>query len=157
MNFFSIRLARKVLIFRPFFSPLALRSDTLRYFFVGGINTSITFLLYQLFLFFFSASVSYFFSWIIGFLLVVTIYPGKVFGAKQINVFARCTYALSYLSVFTSGLVLTSFLLSVGFNARFSILIVLLSTSLSNLVLGRFIFRRCSQLGSTRSDAYDHH
>ena len=37
-------------------------------------------------------------------------------------------------------------LLSIGFNARFSILIVLFATSLSNLVFGRFIFRGRSSL-----------
>ena len=140
-NFFLSRPLVKVLIFRPFFLRLRFCSDTLRYFIFGGLNTFLTFLIYQLFLFFFSASVSYIFSWIIGFLIVVAIYPRKVFGVKQINVFSRCAFALSYLSVFTLGLVLTSLLLSIGLSARFSILLVLLSTSLSNLVLGRFIFR----------------
>ena len=146
-----------MLITRLFSSLFGFRSDVLRYILVGGLNTAITFLLYQIFLFFFSASVSYFFSWVIGFLAVVTIYPNKIFGAKRINAVARCTFAFSYLFVFSLGLVLTSLLLSIGFNARFSILIVLFATSLSNLVFGRFIFRgRSSLVGKPRSDAYDH-
>ena len=140
-NSFLSRPPVKVLIFRLLFLRFRFCSDTLRYFIFGGLNTFSTFLLYQLFLFFFSASVSYIFSWIIGFLVVVAIYPRKVFGVKRINFFSRCVFALSYLSVFTLGLVLTSSLLSIGFSARFSILVVLLSSSWSNLVLGRFIFR----------------
>ena len=134
-------LIKKLVHFKFLPSSISIFSDALRYFFVGGFNSIITFLLYQLSLFFFPANASYFFSWIAGFLIVVFFYPDNVFVSSRISRISRLFFSFLYLFNFILGIVSLSFLSSVGLGSRFSILIVLVITSFSNFFAGRFIFR----------------
>ena len=124
---------------------MSFRSDALRYLLAGGLNTVITFLLYQFLLSFFSSSISYVMSWTAGFLIVVIFYPDKVFTGGRANFLTRSLYAFMYITVFVFGLALLSFLASIGLSSRVSILLVLFATALLNLLFGRFLFRESSK------------
>lgn len=133
MNFTTLK---SLLFSQSFFT------DALRFIFVGGLNTSVTLLLYQLFLFILSPPIAYALSWTAGFFLAILFYPTLIFLRAHSSNTARLSFALTYFLVFSSGLGLLSLFDTTGLSSRISIIFVLVLTSSLSFLAGRCIFRR---------------
>lgn len=122
-------------------SATTLGADALRFLVAGVINTALTLILYQILLIFFSAHYSYLLAWFAGLLLVVMLYPDKVFPGGRRDFASRILFGGIYAIVLLAGLGLLSLLGHLGVSARLSILFVIPITTALNLALGRLFLR----------------
>lgn len=120
----------------------ALFKDGLRFLFAGLMNAGVTFLVYQLLLFWTGEKVAYALSWIVGLLIVVLVYPSKVFVGGRKDLTVRLALGVSYLLVFLIGLGLLDLLTTTGVSPRVSIILVMAVTTATNFLFGRTLVRR---------------
>ncbi|MFC1701368.1 hypothetical protein ACFL1J_01275 [Pseudomonadota bacterium] len=116
-------------------------ADGLRFIIAGGINTILTLCIYQFALFFLSHSFAYAFSWLVGILYLIIVYPTKVFpggnnSPKRIGVATAI-----YLVVFMISLWSLDFIVSTGLHERLAIFVVLVMSASLNFVLMRLVYR----------------
>lgn len=143
MNRIALRLNlhKVVYVFRSFVAAKNLGADALRFFIAGAANTLFTTAVYQILLFFLPPSISYLVAWVVGFILVLTVYPEKVFPGGQKDFVSRVLFAIAYFAVFLAGLGLLHWLNAAGLSSRFSIFAALSFTSILNLFFGRLFLR----------------
>ncbi|RFC63649.1 GtrA family protein [Fulvimarina endophytica] len=138
-----MRLAiAKWLTFRTLLSRASLGADALRFLVAGGLNTLLTFLIYQLALFLVSPSLAYGLAWLCGLAFVMVFYPSRVFAQKNTQLRNRLALAATYLIVFFVGLATIDILSRLGMPPRYSIIFAIVVTTVSNFVCGRFLVRR---------------
>jgi len=116
--------------------------DSVRFLLAGGINTVATLALYQILLVFFSHTVSYSISWIIGILLVVIYYPTKVFPGGYNSIYHCLSVILIYALVFVMSLWFLGILVKLEVNPRVAIIYVLILSTMLNFLLIRVVYRR---------------
>lgn len=144
-----MRLAiAKWLTLRTLLSRASLGADALRFLVAGGLNTLLTFLLYQLALFVVSPSLAYGLAWLCGLVFVVVFYPSRVFAQKNTKLGNRLAIAATYLIVFFIGLATIDILSRFGMPPRYSVIFAIVVTTVSNFIGGRFLVRREIGLGS---------
>ena len=124
-----------------FLHGTALSADAGRFVAAGIVNTILTLLLYQVLVFRCSAQTSYLLAWLIGFLLVISFYPKRVFVDGRKGFLSRLVFGATYGAILLLGMVLLSILEYLGLGARLPIFIVVPVTTLANFSLGRLIFR----------------
>jgi putative flippase GtrA len=117
-------------------------ADGFRFVLAGALNTLLTLALYQGLLFFLPPWLAYTFSWIAGLILVVVVYPSRVFASGRRDLLARGLFGGSYAAVFLAGLFALRFLQSIGVPPRISIFAVIVLTTTVNFFSGRLILTR---------------
>src|SRR6476659_10705664 len=83
---------------------LLLLGDALRFAIAGILNTSLTLLAYQLFLFVMPRQGAYALSWVCGIVFVLVFYPSQVFMGGRTKWMSRICLGLSYGVIFLLGL-----------------------------------------------------
>ena len=116
-------------------------ADGLRFVVAGAVNTLVTLAIYQLLLFVVPAWLAYTISWMCGLLLVMVLYPSRVFAGARRDIAARVWLGASYAAVFLLGLGTLRMLQAAGVPARLAIFAVLAVTTASNFILGRLILK----------------
>jgi putative flippase GtrA len=119
------------------------RYDALRFLLAGGLNTLLTFLLYQGLLIWFGPQPAYFFAWVAGLVYVAIVYPDRVFVGSRATPLSRLLVAANYLCIYLLGAGLLALCAKLGVNARISIIFSLvLTTGLGFVTSGRILRRR---------------
>jgi hypothetical protein len=121
---------------------LLLVGDALRFAIAGILNTSLTLLAYQLFLFVMPRQGVYALSWVCGIVFVLVFYPSQVFTGGRTSWMARICLGLSYGVIFLLGLAILELLNSTDISPRISIFLVTAVTTLASFLVGRFLLRR---------------
>lgn len=116
--------------------------DSIRFAAAGLINTGLTILAFQVLLYFTSSQLSYVFSWIIGLIFVLFVYPDRVFFGGRTDYVSRIFLIIIYLALFFMGLTLMNLIDLLGIPSRLSIFIVVGCTTLANFFASRFWLRR---------------
>lgn len=116
--------------------------DALRFVIAGGINTAISYGVYWLLLIWLSYQLAYALSWVFGLLLVVALYPSKVFVGSQNSRKKQLLVAAQYLVVFCAGLGLLSILVDyLSVPPAWAAIIVMVFTTVLNFGLMRLLYR----------------
>ena len=118
-----------------------LGSDVLRFLLAGAANTLLTFVAYQFFLFVMAPSLAYALAWLCGLVVVVIVYPSKVFVGARTDAAARLRLGLTYAAMFLLGLAILKGLAASIMSPRFAIVVVMAVTTLANFFLGRLVLR----------------
>lgn len=119
-----------------------LNYDALRFVIAGGINTAISYGVYWLLLIWLSYQLAYALSWVFGLLLVVVLYPSKVFVGSQNSRKKQLLVAAQYLVVFCAGLGLLSILVDyLSVPPAWAAIIVMVFTTVLNFGLMRLLYR----------------
>jgi putative flippase GtrA len=116
--------------------------DSFRFLVAGLVNTGLTILAYQAFLFYVSSQGAYALSWVLGLVFVAIVYPSRVFVGGRTDLAARIVFVAFYVGLFLLGLALMALLDRFGIPSRFSIFIVVGCTTLVNFITSRFLLRR---------------
>ena len=116
-------------------------ADGLRFIIAGSINTILTLCIYQFALFFLSHSVAYAFSWLVGILYLIIVYPTKVFPGGNNSPMRIGVATAIYLVVFMISLWSLDFIVSAGLHERLAIFVVLVLSASLNFVLMRLVYR----------------
>ena len=116
--------------------------DGLRFLLGGGLNTTISYLVYLFFLLFTSYQIAYALSWLVGLLIIVIFYPSKVFVGSQ-NSWKKIVLLIGqYILVFFCGLqCLKAMVVYVGVSEQVAALFTMALTTLFNFLLMRLLFR----------------
>ncbi len=116
--------------------------DALRFLIAGSLNTALSYLVYFLLLLYVSYQWAYALSWVFGLLLVVILYPSKVFVGSQNSRKKQILVAGQYILVFCLGLVLLSLLVTyVEVPAAWAAIVVMGFTTIVNFILMRLLYR----------------
>lgn len=119
-----------------------LNYDALRFIFAGAINTALSYCLYWVLLGWVSYPVAYALSWVLGLLLVVVLYPSKVFVGSKNSLKKQLLLAVQYASVFCVGLGLLKVLVGyIHLPPAWAAVIVMGFTTVLNFVLMRLLYR----------------
>lgn len=119
-----------------------LNYDALRFVIAGGINTALSYGVYWLLLIWLSYQMAYALSWVFGLLLVVVLYPSKVFVGSQNSWKKQSLVAAQYLLVFCAGLGLLSVLVDyLSTPPAWAAILVMGFTTILNFGLMRLLYR----------------
>lgn len=111
-----------------------------RFSFAGIANTLVTVCVYQGLLFLSSAEVAYTLSWLLGFMIVVSLYPKHVFGKRDgLSKAKRLMIAFVYAASFFIGVCLIYLCNLSGIWERISIFISIAATTAFNFLAMRYI------------------
>lgn len=121
--------------------------ELLKFIGAGGFNTLFTLLLYQMLLFVMGEHLAYSISWLVGLMIVVIIYPSKVFAINGVKYIGRTMLAGSYLLTFLLGLSLIELLSFFSVQERLVIFIVIPITTLINFLLSKVILIKSKGAG----------
>lgn len=116
-----------------------LLGQVMRFLLTGGGNTLLTMGVYQVFVTFYSAVLSYVLAWVVGLVFVCITYPKFVFQSKN-NLKNTVKIIISYVLVFLLGFFSVKYLEQFGIEKRWIIILVTFVTSGLNFILGHFIF-----------------
>lgn len=114
-------------------------SDIERFLLVGAANTAVTFLLYQILLFWIDARVAYAITWVVGIVAVAVFYP-TAFRVPHASAGKRAMIVLVYFTSFALGLTLVAGGRSLGLD-RFAIIAALAVTIPYNFLLMKLVLR----------------
>ena len=116
--------------------------DALRFLIAGGLNTALSYLVYILLLLLVSYQWAYALSWVFGLLLVVVLYPSKVFVGSKNSRKKQMLVVAQYIVVFCLGLgVLSLLVTSVKIPAAWAAVAVMCFTTTVNFIFMRFLYR----------------
>ena len=119
-----------------------LNYDAIRFLIAGGLNTALSYGVYWLLLIWLSYQAAYAMSWVFGLLLVVILYPSKVFVGSQNSRRKQLIVAGQYLLVFCAGLGLLSVLVDYfSILPKWAAIVVMGFTTVLNFVLMRVLYR----------------
>lgn len=113
----------------------------IRFISLGSLNTLATIGIYQIFLFFFTPSMSYLLSWSFGFVVLTIFYPTYVFGV-DLTIESVIKIIIIYLSSLFIGTQVTSYLSALEFNSRLAIFLVIVITTIFNFTLMKVALNR---------------
>lgn len=122
-------------------------SDAGRFLGAGTLNTAFTLIIYQVLLFWLSATASYAGAWLVGLVFVALVYPSHVFKGGRTGNRARLLTASVYLLSFVVGLATVEVLGAAFGVERLAIFGALLITTIFNFVLMRVVLRGSGRLG----------
>ncbi|MBJ6127843.1 GtrA family protein [Microvirga splendida] len=116
-------------------------NDAGRFLGAGLVNTAFTVVIYQVLLFWLSATSAYAGAWLVGLVFVALVYPSHVFKGGRTGSGARVATAIVYLLGFAIGLA-TVKILDTTFSAEHVAIFGALSiTTIFNFVLMRVVLR----------------
>jgi len=119
-----------------------LLAEITRFITVGGVNTFLTFLLYQLLVTYLNPQWSYAIAWLSGFVFVSIAYPKYVFRSGKSSPKQLFLLLLLYVSSFLLGLFLMDLSVVLGMHKRISVIAVIIVTSIMNYIFTKFLFGR---------------
>jgi putative flippase GtrA len=117
-------------------------SDLIRFLIAGGLNTALTTLVYFGGLLVMPSSVSYALAWLAGLVLVLWLYPERVFPGSRTSIADRAAIGVSIAAVFVVGLILLGLLRAAIGGQVLPFFITLAATTALNFVVSRWILRR---------------
>jgi putative flippase GtrA len=125
-----------------FISAVGFTPEFIRFLIVGGINTLSSYIIYTLFLLFFSYPIAYTLAYIIA--IFVSYYLNTIFVFKHKTSLSKALqFPFVYLTQFLVGFVLLFILIDIlGFNEFLAPFFVVLITIPVTFVLSRFIIKR---------------
>jgi putative flippase GtrA len=106
-----------------------------RFLIAGGLNTTLTIIIFQLLLFFLDKEVSYLISWGTGLLILTIYYPEKVFRKHDSNLMDKLLIGSIYITTFFFGKFLLGFFDGIDIIPQYSIFIVIFITMILNYIL----------------------
>lgn len=119
-----------------------LSADAIRFVIGGVLNTAFTYLIFILALKVTHYDVAYFISWATGIIIVVTMYPSKIFIGSNASTKKRLLTGFQYISVFFIGLIILKVLIEYFLISKeISMLITISFTTVINFLLMRLILR----------------
>jgi putative flippase GtrA len=116
-------------------------SDGLRFLIAGGLNTLISFCLYQFLLLFLTHGVAYTICWIAGIVFIAVFYPSRVFPGSIKSKKRIIATIISYVVIFALGLWFLDQLVASGINPRIAIFAVLILSATLNFISMRLLLR----------------
>lgn len=119
-----------------------LAGDAGRFLVAGGINTTLTSLIYFIGLGLMPSSLSYALAWVAGLAFAIAFYPHQVFPGGRTSTLDRLLVGGSIIAVFLLGLVLLHFSRELLANEVAAFLVTLASTTVLNFLSSRWILRR---------------
>jgi putative flippase GtrA len=119
-----------------------LNYDAIRFLVAGALNTALSYGVYWLLLIWLSYQAAYAMSWVFGLLLVVILYPSKVFVGSQNSRRKQLLVIGQYLVVFCAGLGLLAVLVDYfSIAPTWAAIVVMGFTTALNFGLMRLLYR----------------
>lgn len=116
--------------------------DAVRFILAGAVNTGLSYVVYWTLLHWMNYQLAYILSWIFGLVLVIVLYPSKVFVGSQNSWKKRLLVALQYLFVFCVGIgLLGVFVKHLQFSPAWAAIVVMGITTVLNFLLMRLLYR----------------
>lgn len=130
----------------------SIAGDGLRFVFLGGVNTGITLVIYQLLLFALPPLPAYYASWAIGLMALIFAFPSYVFKGSHGGLWRVIATIGIYMTSLTLGGLLLTRTKALGIEPQFGIFFVIGLTMFFNFATSRLVFRYSSLFTSRSRD-----